>query len=183
LDEIAHTFFIFSSFGMVKFIENEREWEVTLSSPANPLVIADFTASWCGPCKQISPVFEKLSNEVKGKMHFVKVDVDQQQQLAQRYGVSAMPTFKVFLQGREIRELKGADKAGLERMIHESIQFYKDKLTQHEQNRSKPVTETREELMAMSIKELKLMLTSRSISLNGLVEKVDLINTLLGNKK
>ena len=77
----------------VKFIESESEWNQALEK--NTLLIADFTASWCGPCKQISPIFEKLAEENKDKMGFVKVDVDQQNSLAAKYGVSAMPTFKI----------------------------------------------------------------------------------------
>jgi thioredoxin 1 len=160
----------------VKFIESESEWNQALEK--NTLLIADFTASWCGPCKQISPIFEKLAEENKDKMGFVKVDVDQQNSLAAKYGVSAMPTFKVFLQGREIKEMRGADRNGLQTMINESIQFFNQKLKQHEEKKNQPVAESREELLNLSIKELKQMIQSRGQSLVGLVEKGDLVDKL-----
>lgn len=161
---------------MVKFIESTSEWNSLLSS--NPLVIADFTASWCGPCKAISPVFEELSHQHQSDLCFVKVDVDQQNELAAKYGVSAMPTFKVFLQGREIRELRGADRNGLALLCKDSIDFYQTKLQEHQENKSKPVTESREVLLQLPVKQLKIMLQERGQSLAGLAEKVDLVDKL-----
>ncbi|KAJ3306394.1 hypothetical protein HDV03_005361 [Kappamyces sp. JEL0829] len=105
-------------------------------------------------------------------MHFIKLDVDQVQQVAAEQGISAMPTFKVYLQGREIKDMRGADRNGLERLAK----------ARHEQKKAAmggPVTESRQELMGKSIKELKEMLTSRSISLVGLAEKSDLVERLL----
>ena len=68
-----------------------------------PTVI-DFYATWCGPCKAISPFFEKLKGEYSDKVNFVSIDVDQDTETAMKYSVSAMPTF-VFLDadGNEIK--------------------------------------------------------------------------------
>ncbi|KAJ3331246.1 hypothetical protein HDU91_003382 [Kappamyces sp. JEL0680] len=120
-------------------------------------------------------------------MHFIKLDVDQVQQVAAEQGISAMPTFKVYLQGREIKDMRGADRNGLERLVKESIEFHAQAYSsqakaRHEQKKAAmggPVTESRQELMGKSIKELKEMLTSRSISLVGLAEKSDLVERLL----
>ncbi|WWD21925.1 thioredoxin [Kwoniella shandongensis] len=83
--------------------------------PAQLLVI-DFHAVWCGPCHAIAPVLEQLSNSYK-HVKFVKIDVDKQQQLAQRFRISAMPTFKFLKGGREIDELKGASPPQLNQLI------------------------------------------------------------------
>ena len=79
-------------------------------------VIVDFTASWCGPCKMISPVFEDLSKRYTS-LAFIKVDVDQMADLAAEFRIQAMPTFKVFIQNKEVDELKGADRNALEQII------------------------------------------------------------------
>ncbi|KAI4956795.1 hypothetical protein J4E86_005266 [Alternaria arbusti] len=77
--------------------------------------IVDFYADWCGPCKAIAPVFQGLAEkETKpGKMQFVKVDVDSQQEVAKKYGVSAMPTFLVIKSTSVVETIRGANPAAL----------------------------------------------------------------------
>jgi len=78
-----------------------------------PTVI-DFYATWCGPCKNIAPLFDMLKGEYSSKINFVSVDVDQDVALAEKYGIAAMPTF-VFLdaEGNEIDRIVGADSEKL----------------------------------------------------------------------
>lgn len=73
-----------------------------------PTVI-DFYATWCVPCKQISPIFDELALEYKDQLNFLRVDVDQQPEIAQEYDVKSMPTF-VFLDadGKEIDRIVGS---------------------------------------------------------------------------
>ena len=71
-------------------------------------VIVDFWAAWCGPCKQMAPVFEELAREYVGLVKFVKVNVDEQPQIAARYGVQSMPTLLVFYQGQPVDGSVGA---------------------------------------------------------------------------
>ena len=77
----------------------------------NPLLIIDFYATWCGPCKAISPVFETLSkqHESSTSIVFAKVDVDKAKDVAQACAISAMPTFQFFKGGKQVDEVKGAD--------------------------------------------------------------------------
>ncbi|PWN25983.1 thioredoxin [Jaminaea rosea] len=80
--------------------------------------IIDFWATWCGPCKMISPIFEKISDTPVGeKLGFYKVDVDDQEQITQELGIRAMPTFVVFKDGDKIDTVVGADPAKLQAAI------------------------------------------------------------------
>ncbi|KAG9191341.1 hypothetical protein G6011_09429 [Alternaria panax] len=78
-------------------------------------MIADFYATWCPPCKQIAPIYNQLStaHSSPGKFAFVKVNVDEQREIAGQYGVTAMPTFMVFKDGKKIEEIRGADVRAL----------------------------------------------------------------------
>lgn len=62
-------------------------------------VLVDFYADWCGPCKMMAPVVEKLAEELAGKVKVFKVNVDDEPELAQRYRVVSIPTFLVFKDG------------------------------------------------------------------------------------
>ncbi|KAI8914141.1 galactose-binding domain-like protein, partial [Gorgonomyces haynaldii] len=84
------------------------------------LVVIDFTASWCGPCKIMKPVFEQLSSRYPDAV-FVSVDVDENKQIASRHGVTAMPTFQIYKQQQKLGEVKGADKQQLEQLILKHI--------------------------------------------------------------
>jgi thioredoxin len=77
----------------------------------NPLLIIDFWATWCGPCKAISPTFERLAkqHDTSTSIVFAKVDVDKAKDVAQECGITAMPTFQFFKNGKKIDEVKGAD--------------------------------------------------------------------------
>lgn len=95
-------------------LDSDLGWDNILSK--NERVIVDFTATWCGPCKKIGPVFEKLAAETKG-LTFVKVDVDDCQETAQKCDVTAMPTFQVFVGGKKVAELLGANEAELKALV------------------------------------------------------------------
>ncbi|WOO85169.1 Peptide-N(4)-(N-acetyl-beta-glucosaminyl)asparagine amidase [Vanrija pseudolonga] len=85
---------------------------------ATQLLVIDFHAVWCGPCKFIAPVIEKLA-EKYDEVKFVKIDVDKQRELAQRYKVSAMPTFKFLKGGVVVDELRGADARKLAALVQQ----------------------------------------------------------------
>ncbi|THH30245.1 hypothetical protein EUX98_g3959 [Antrodiella citrinella] len=83
-----------------------------------PIVI-DFWATWCGPCRVISPVFEKLAANFPD-LGFYKVDVDAQSQISEEVGIRAMPTFAVFKNGQKVKDLVGANPQGLQALLQES---------------------------------------------------------------
>ena len=81
-------------------------------------VLVDFWAEWCGPCKMIAPVLEQLSEELEGKVKIIKVDVDVEQQLAQKYNVMSIPTLLLFKDGNVLGQVVGfQSKAMLEKFI------------------------------------------------------------------
>jgi thioredoxin len=71
-------------------------------------VIVDFWAPWCGPCQQMGPVFEKLAEQYQGSIKFVKVNTDEEPQLAAQYQVTSLPTTALFYQGQMLDTFAGA---------------------------------------------------------------------------
>ncbi|KAI8621876.1 thioredoxin-like protein [Chytriomyces sp. MP71] len=84
---------------------------------ASKLTVVDFTATWCGPCKAVAPRFEALAAKFSN-CSFIKVDVDEQKDIAQQYGVRAMPTFMLFKSGKKLDEVVGADIGKVERLVN-----------------------------------------------------------------
>jgi len=83
------------------------------------VVVIDFWATWCGPCRVISPVFEQLSNNERfSSIKFCKVDVDDQPDISQEVGVRAMPTFVAFKNGEKLKDLVGAVPQGLQDLLN-----------------------------------------------------------------
>ena len=71
-------------------------------------VLADFWAAWCGPCRAIAPAIEEIATEWGGRLKVVKVDVDENQEIAERYGVQSIPTLLLFKDGKAVERLIGA---------------------------------------------------------------------------
>ena len=74
-------------------------------------VLIDFWASWCGPCRMLAPTIEKLGEEFEGKAVVGKVDVDENQNLAGKFGVMSIPTVIVFKNGKEVARKVGVQPA------------------------------------------------------------------------
>lgn len=70
-------------------------------------VLVDFWAEWCGPCRMVAPVVEEVSNELGDKLKVVKVNVDEEGELAQKYGVMSIPTLMVFEGGEAVETTVG----------------------------------------------------------------------------
>lgn len=71
-------------------------------------VLVDFWAEWCGPCKQLAPRIEELAEEFDGDVKFVKVDVDENQELAGQFGIRSIPTLLLFDEGEKVDQIVGS---------------------------------------------------------------------------
>ena len=86
----------------IDYINNMEEFKaVHEKAGADAVVVIDYTASWCPPCKHIGPIFAGMSTEFKNVI-FKKVDVDEAKDVAENAGITAMPTFKFYKGGEEI---------------------------------------------------------------------------------
>ena len=86
-------------------------------------VFVDFFAEWCGPCKAMTPALQQVAAEMKGKVKFVKLDVDQNPNITQQYRIQAMPTLMIFKNGQVAAQRVGAlvQKKQLQDWINGSI--------------------------------------------------------------
>ena len=83
------------------------------------LVLVDFFATWCGPCKMMEPVISKIAEEYKGKVKVCKLNVDDENELAIQYGISSIPTLILFKDGKQINSLIGlSSKSEIDSMIN-----------------------------------------------------------------
>lgn len=70
-------------------------------------VLVDFFATWCGPCNMLAPIIEEVADEVQGKAHVFKVDIDECRDIAMRYNVSSVPTLMLFKNGEAVKKSVG----------------------------------------------------------------------------
>ncbi len=104
---------------MVKHV-NSQELETLIAS--GKTVFCDFWATWCGPCRMLAPVFEELSNDFDGKAEFVKLDVDENEEAARKYGISSIPNIIAFKGGKPAANSLGfLPKASLEKFVNDNL--------------------------------------------------------------
>jgi thioredoxin len=95
----------------------EQTWDTEVIQSDKP-VIVDFWAEWCGPCHAVAPVLDRIADERQEELKLVKVDIDKEQALAQRYGIASIPTIVLFKDGEPAAAAIGAQpKSALERSL------------------------------------------------------------------
>ncbi|KAK6340703.1 hypothetical protein TWF696_009026 [Orbilia brochopaga] len=104
-------------------ITSSREFEEIKKN--NTVVVVDFFATWCGPCKAIAPMYSQIANKLSqdGKIVFTKVDTDRNKDIALSNNITAMPTFVVFRNGGETNRIRGADMTKLSGVVEELVAF------------------------------------------------------------
>ncbi|XP_071707705.1 thioredoxin H2 [Rutidosis leptorrhynchoides] len=102
---------------VIEFHSSNR-WQLHYnnSKQSPKLMVVDFSASWCGPCKMLEPFIRSLASKYP-EIDFIKIDVDELQDVAKQFGVQAMPTLVLLKQGKEVERVIGAKKDELERKI------------------------------------------------------------------
>lgn len=101
---------------------NQQNWDKEVIGSQIP-VFVDFWAEWCGPCRMVGPVIEELAGEYAGKVNFVKVNVDENNELASKYNVFSIPTLALFNKGQIVAQQVGAaSKASYKTMIDRALE-------------------------------------------------------------
>lgn len=95
--------------------------QVVLDAPQNVPVLVDFWATWCGPCKALKPILEKLAEEYQGKFILAKIETDANPELANQFGIRGVPNVKAFLNGDLVDEFSGALPEGQVRAFIERL--------------------------------------------------------------
>ena len=102
-------------------VSDTKAWEIDVMNSEVP-VFVDFWAEWCGPCRMVSPVVEELSNDYDGKIKFIKVNVDEANELASKYNVFSIPTLAIFNKGQLVTQQVGAaSKESYKNMIEKAL--------------------------------------------------------------
>ena len=103
-------------------VSDAKTWETDVIQSSLP-VFVDFWAEWCGPCRMVSPVVEELASEYEGKVNFVKVNVDEANELASRYNVFSIPTLAIINKGQIVSQQVGAaSKESYKNMIDKALE-------------------------------------------------------------
>jgi thioredoxin 1 len=102
-------------------ISDAKSWETNVINSNIP-VFVDFWAEWCGPCRMVGPVVEELANDYDGKVKFVKVNVDEANELASKYNVFSIPTLILLNKGEIVSQQVGAaSKESYKNMIDRAL--------------------------------------------------------------
>ena len=102
---------------MAEVILSEQNFEAEVLKSELP-VLVDFWATWCGPCRMLAPTIAKIAEEQEGKIKVCKLDVDEEPEIAQQFGIASIPTLMVFKSGVVVKASVGVQpKAAIEAMF------------------------------------------------------------------
>ena len=102
-------------------VVTDQTFDAEVLQSSKPVVV-DYWAEWCGPCRMIAPVLEEIASEYSEKIDVVKLNVDENPAVAQKYQILAIPTLNVFQNGEVVKQIKGAKpKAALLKDLAEYI--------------------------------------------------------------
>ncbi|XP_071449623.1 thioredoxin-like [Hetaerina americana] len=103
---------------MAVHVESKSDFDAKLKEAGDSLVVVDFSATWCGPCKVIGPQFESLATEHPNVV-FLKVDVDECHEIASEYAIVSVPTFIFLKKSEKVSMFSGANIEKLKEMVNE----------------------------------------------------------------
>ena len=92
---------------LIEDVDTPSFMDKVIKESKNIAIIVDFWAPWCEPCKQITPILEKIINQFNGKAKLVKINIDENQQLAQQLNIQSIPTVMAFFEGQPINGFTG----------------------------------------------------------------------------
>src|SRR5438445_12551560 len=99
----------------------DEQWDQEVLKSDLP-VLVDFWAPWCGPCRMVAPIVEELADEYEGRVKFVKLNTDENPQVAGKYGIRSIPTLLVFKGGEPVGQIVGfRPKSDLSRRLQEVL--------------------------------------------------------------
>ncbi len=102
---------------MAEIVLSEQNFEAEVMKSEIP-VLVDFWATWCGPCRMLAPTIEKIAEEQEGVVKVCKLDVDEEPEIAARFGIASIPTLMVFKNGAVVKKSVGVQpKAMIEEML------------------------------------------------------------------
>jgi thioredoxin 1 len=100
---------------------NATQWDEKVLNSDIP-VLVDFWAEWCGPCRMVGPIVEQLAQSLKGKVKVSKLNVDQNQDIAEKYSIQSIPSLVLFKNGNEIARIVGfSPKEKYEKFVNNAL--------------------------------------------------------------
>jgi thioredoxin 1 len=100
---------------------NATQWDEKVLNSDIP-VLVDFWAEWCGPCRMVGPIVEQLAQSMKGKVKVSKLNVDQNQDIAEKYNIQSIPSLVLFKKGNEIARIVGfSPKEKYEKLVNNAL--------------------------------------------------------------
>lgn len=106
---------------MVYQVKSKADLAAKLEEAGDKLVVIDFFATWCNPCKRIAPILEEIGKQHADKLVLLKVDVDEVEELVGEYSIEVMPTFVFKRQGKHLDTLTGSNEDKLRELINSHL--------------------------------------------------------------